>query len=139
VVGKVGVDGLEEVERRLGEVAALHVQPHEQVVLGGHFQEPPQVLLAEVLVDELPHHRELDRDAVPLPVIVPLGHRADEVDVGVPGCNRLASVLDVLPELVEGHMEPVLIEVVHDRKGGLERLARHEAAREEEGQFHSEV
>jgi hypothetical protein len=44
--------------------------------------------------------------------------------------------MDVLAELVKRDVKAVLVERVDGRKRRLQRLARHEATRKEEGEFH---
>src|SRR5690606_12914090 len=55
-------DAAEEVEGALGVGARLHVEADEDLLLAGPVEDPAEVLEQELLVDVLPHLRQLERD-----------------------------------------------------------------------------
>ena len=120
---------VEGVDRALRVFGAFHVDAHEAADLAGGVEDAGGQLQAEVLRDVEPHHGELDRH-----VALDLGRdQAKQVAVGLRAAAGGVAVEDVLPEQVEGGVDPARMEPAADGDRILLRLPGHEAAGQDRG------
>ena len=121
----------EEIERALGVVRALHVEPDEAVEGGGPLQNGRHVGHAQLLRDVEAHLRELDRD---VDLGAARGHAVEHAEVLIARRHRLGLGADALAQEVERGGDPSPAQLPGRLDPLLDRLARHEPGGESPGE-----
>ena len=119
----------EDAQRGLGDRRSLHVDSHERIGIAQRvLRKGDQALFGERFVEEQAHRGELHRD---VRGDAALADGVEHLEVRVARTQRAVTREDVFAEEIQRRGHSLGVERANDLERAGDRLARHEAAREE--------